>query len=171
MSYGGERVSYGGDGLVSTIQCNGCFRSTLGFTLDHDTRFGMPFPYAGVPRERGAPAERRSTGGTANYQRLTSEMRGYTQLATFGSALGGEPMSLVFGLGAKAGALFGDPGPFFVSQAFSLGGVQYGESLRGYEEFSITPRGYFSERRPVSGSTNAPSGMRSIRRRRSSVCE
>jgi outer membrane protein insertion porin family len=48
----------------------------------------------------------------------------------------------VFGLRAKAGGLFGDPGPFFVSQAFSLGGVQYGESLRGYEEFSITPTGY-----------------------------
>jgi len=27
--YGGERVSYGGDGLVGTINCNGCFRSTL----------------------------------------------------------------------------------------------------------------------------------------------
>ena len=35
-----------------------------------------------------------------------------------------------------------NPGPFFVSQAFSLGGVQYGNPLRGYEEFSITPQGY-----------------------------
>jgi outer membrane protein insertion porin family len=43
----------------------------------------------------------------------------------------------------RAGALFGDPGPFFVSQAFSLGGTQYGEQLRGYEEFSITPSGFF----------------------------
>ena len=141
MSYGGERVSYGGDGLVSTIQCNGCFRSTLGFTLDHDTRFGMPFPVAGVHENLALQLNGGPLGGTANYQRLTSEMRGYTQLASFGSGLGSE-MSLVFGLGAKAGMLFGDPGPFFVSQAFSLGGVQYGESLRGYEEFSITPKGY-----------------------------
>ena len=29
-----------------------------------------------------------------------------------------------------------------MSQSFSLGGVQYGNPLRGYEEFSITPRGY-----------------------------
>jgi outer membrane protein insertion porin family len=29
-----------------------------------------------------------------------------------------------------------------VSQKFSLGGVQYGEPLRGYPEFSITPNGY-----------------------------
>ncbi len=38
--------------------------------------------------------------------------------------------------------MFGDPGPFFVSQSFTLGGVQYGEPLRGYPEFSITPLGY-----------------------------
>ena len=43
------------------------------------------------------------------------------------------------------GGVFGDPGPFFVSQAFSFGGVQYGEPLRGYEEFSITPNGYIPQ--------------------------
>lgn len=142
VSYGGERVKYGGDGLVSTIKCNGCFRSTLGFQLDHDTRLGMPFPVTGVHQNVSLQLNGGPLGGTAQYSRLTAEMRGYTQLATFGSALGPEPMTLVFGLGAKAGALFGDAGPFFVSQAFSLGGVQYGESLRGYEEFSITPRGF-----------------------------
>jgi outer membrane protein insertion porin family len=36
----------------------------------------------------------------------------------------------------------GDPGPFFSSQSFALGGTQYGEQLRGYCEFSITPAGY-----------------------------
>ena len=142
LSYGGERVKYGGDGLVATINCNGCFRSTLGAQLDHDTRLGMPFPVTGVHQNVSLQLNGGPLGGTAQYSRLTTEMRGYTQLATFGSALGPEPMTLVFGLGAKAGALFGDPGPFFVSQAFSMGGVQYGESLRGYEEFSITPHGF-----------------------------
>jgi len=141
-SYGGERVKYGGDGLVATIQCNGCFRSTLGFQLDHDTRFGTPFPYAGVHENVSLQLNGGPLGGTANFQRLTAETHGYTPLATLGKAVGGEPAQLVFGLSAKAGALFGNPGPFFVSQAFSLGGVQYGEPLRGYEEFSITPRGY-----------------------------
>jgi outer membrane protein insertion porin family len=142
LSYGGERVKYGGEGLVGTINCNGCFRSTLGLQLDHDTRLGLPFPVTGVHQNVSLQLNGGPLGGTAKYSRLTTEMRGYTQLATFGSALGPEPMTLVFGLGAKAGALFGDAGPFFVSQAFSLGGVQYGESLRGYEEFSITPRGF-----------------------------
>ncbi len=140
VSYGGERVSYGGDGLVSTINCNGCFRSTLGFTLDHDTRQGIPFPYAGVHEDVSLQMNGGPLGGSASFQRLTTEMRGYTPLATFGS--GPQPMVLLAGLSLRAGALFGDPGPFFVSQAFSLGGVQYGEPLRGYEEFSITPRGY-----------------------------
>jgi outer membrane protein insertion porin family len=143
LSYGGERVSYGGEGLVGTINCNGCFRSTLGVTLDHDTRLGMPFPVAGVHENAAVQFNGGPLGGTAKYTRFTGEMRGYTQLATLGHGLGPEPMSLVFGLGAKAGALFGDPGPFFVSQAFSLGGVQYGDyHLRGYPEFSITPLGF-----------------------------
>ena len=143
LSYGGERVSYGGSGLVATINCNGCFRSTVGVTLDHDTRLGMPFPVAGVHENLAVQMNGGPLGGTAKFTRMTGEMRGYTQLATFGKGLGPEPMSLVFGLGAKAGAVFGDPGPFFVSQAFSLGGVQYGDyHLRGYPEFSITPLGF-----------------------------
>lgn len=141
-SYGGERVKYGGDGLVATINCNGCFRSTLGFTLDHDTRFGLPFPVTGVHENVQLQMNGGPLGGTAQFSRLVTEMRGYTPLATFGKGLSAEPMSLVLGLTVRAGALFGDPGPFFVSQAFSMGGVQYGEQLRGYEEFSITPRGF-----------------------------
>src|SRR5207248_10093813 len=59
-----------------------------------------------------------------------------------GSLLGGEPMMFVVGLSARAGAVFGNTGPFFYSQSFSVGGTQYGEPLRGYDEFSITPSGY-----------------------------
>ena len=153
VSYGGERVSYGGDGLVATINCNGCFRSTLGFTLDHDTRLGTPFPVAGVHENVALQLNGGPLGGTASFQRLTTEMRSYSTLATFGKGLGPEPMALVLGLSARAGALFGDPGPFFVSQAFSLGGVQYGNPLRGYEEFSITPKGYLPNAEPVPGAT------------------
>jgi outer membrane protein insertion porin family len=141
-SYGGERVSYGGDGLVGTINCNGCFRSTLGLQLDHDTRAGLPFPFAGVHENVRLDLNGGPLGGTASFERLTAETHAYQPLATFGHGLSLEPMTLTLGITAKAGALFGNPGPFFVSQAFTLGGVQYGEPLRGYEEFSITPQGY-----------------------------
>jgi outer membrane protein insertion porin family len=142
VSYGGEQVKYGGDGLVGTINCNGCFRSTLGLTMDHDTRLGSPFPVAGVHENITSQFNGGPLGGTAAFQRVTTEMRAYSTLTTIGKALGPEPMALVLGLSARAGALFGNPGPFFVSQSFSLGGVQYGNPLRGYPEFSITPTGY-----------------------------
>jgi outer membrane protein insertion porin family len=70
-------------------------------------------------------------------------MRHYATLMQFGGGqIGSDPIVLDVGLSVRGGAVFGDPGGFFVSQKFSLGGVQYGEPLRGYDEFSITPHGY-----------------------------
>ncbi|MDB4907979.1 MAG: outer membrane protein assembly complex, YaeT protein [Gemmatimonadetes bacterium] len=145
VDYGGEKVAYGQDGLVSTISCSSCFRSTLGLTADRDTRLDMPFPSMGAHQTFTAQFNGGPLGGTASFQRFTGELRGYSTLAAFGgSALGTAPIKLVAGLSTRMGALFGNSGPFFVSQEFSLGGVQYGEPLRGYEEFSITPSGYLS---------------------------
>ena len=62
-------------------------------------------------------------------------------------------MTFVLGLTARAGAVFGNPGPFFFSQEFALGGVQYGEQLRGYDEFSITPTGTMP--RPTTSARSA----------------
>jgi outer membrane protein insertion porin family len=146
LNYGGERVSYGATGLVSTITCNNCFRSSVGATLTRDTRIDLPFPSAGTTQSITAQFNGGPLGGSASFQRYTAEMRSYATLATLGgSALGSSPIKLIVGLSTRMGGVFGDPGPFFVSQAFSLGGVQYGEPLRGYEEFSITPNGYIPE--------------------------
>ena len=154
LNYGAEAVKYGNDGLVGTIsactnaagQAATCFRSTVGATIDHDTRIGMPFPTQGVYETVNAQFNGGPLGGSARYARYTGEMHSYATMAT----LGGNPnqdtgMPVVLGLTTRWGALFGDPGPFFVSQAFAMGGVQYGEPLRGYNEFSITPQGYIDE--------------------------
>jgi outer membrane protein insertion porin family len=142
VDYGGEKVKYGGDGLTGTIQCNNCFRSTLGFSLDNDTRIGLPFPFGGTHQAMAVQLNGGPLGGSASFQRVTGEMKSYATLATVGgSGPASTPMAIVFSLAVKGGTLFGDPGPFFVSQSFSMGGVQFGEMLRGYEEFSITPRG------------------------------
>ena len=58
--------------------------------------------------------------------------------------MGSSPIKLVLGEKIRLGNVFGSTGPFFYSQAFALGGVQYGEQLRGYPEFSITPAGYLT---------------------------
>jgi len=145
VSYGGEKVRYENTGLLSTVAtaCANCFRSTLGFTAQHDTRTGLPFPADGGLQSFNAQFNGGPLGGTASFQRYTTELRSYAPIGHLGgSLLGGEPMMFVVGLSARAGAVFGDTGPFFYSQAFSVGGTQYGEPLRGYDEFSITPSGF-----------------------------
>src|SRR5918999_2043071 len=142
VSYGGERVAYGDNGLLSTAECNKCFRSTLGLSLNRDTRIDMPFPSAGAHQSLSAQFTGGPLGGTAAYQRYTGELRSYATLASFGGGTpGGQSIKLVTGLSTRAGMLFGNAGPFYL-QRFSLGGVQFGEPLRGYDEFSITPEGY-----------------------------
>ena len=144
-SYGAERVNYGAEGLGSTINCNitTCARSTFGLSYDHDTRIGMPFPTDGGHQSIGAQFN--GFIGGAKYNRYTAEIKHYASLWQFGGgAIGTDPITLMLGMSARGGAVFGDPGGFYISQKFSLGGVQYGEPLRGYEEFSITPHGYVS---------------------------
>ena len=151
VSYGGERVDYGDQGLLGTADCRNCFRSTLGMSLNHDTRIDMPFPSAGSNQSLSAQFTGGPLGGTAAYQRYTGEMRSYATLASFGGGRpGGSTIKVITGLSSRAGVLFGNAGPFYL-QRFSLGGVQFGEPLRGYEEFSITPRGY----RPGGGQYEA----------------
>jgi outer membrane protein insertion porin family len=145
FSYGLEGVKYGGTGLLSTIdnQCSQCRRSTVGFTASHDTRLGLPFPAEGGSQTFTAEFNGGPLGGTATFQKYTTEMKAYAPIGGIGVAsLGSSPMTFVVGMTARAGAVFGDPGPFFYSQSFALGGTQYGEQLRGYEEFSITPSGF-----------------------------
>ena len=145
VSYGGERVKYGNEGIAGTFstECNNCFRSTLGFTAQHDTRTGLPFPADGGLQSFNAQFNGGPLGGSASFQRYTTELRSYSPIGRIGgSILGSEPMVFVAGLSARAGAVFGSTGPFFYSQSFALGGTQYGEALRGYNEFSITPSGY-----------------------------
>jgi len=145
VSYGGESVRFTG-GLANrdtTIDQSSHFRSTVGFQLTHDNRIDLPFASAGSMRTLTVQFNGGPLGGTSSFQRYTTELRNYTTLGEWGGDQpGSQPMKLVLGLTARAGALFGDAGPFFYSQEFAMGGTQYGEQLRGYEEFSITPSGF-----------------------------
>ena len=158
VSYGGEKVKYESQGLLGTIAnaCKSCFRSTLGFTATHDTRTGLPFPADGGMQTFNAQFNGGPLGGTAAFQRYTTELRSYAPIGHIGgSILGAEPMVFVVGLTARAGTVFGSTGPFFYSQAFSVGGTQYGEQLRGYDEFSITPSGYNPNADQTQASVNS----------------
>ena len=176
VSYGGEQVKYGDNGLLGETanQCTSgnCFRSTLGLTATHDTRIDLPFATGGGLQSLSSQFNGGPLGGTAKFQRYTTELRSYAPLGQLGgSKPGSQPVKFVLGLSARAGAVFGNTGPFFYSQQFSLGGTQFGETLRGYDEFSISPdSGYmagtngYNARRSSFGSafftTTAEIGMR-----------
>ncbi len=141
VSYNGESATFTQGTIANTCSKN-CLRSNIGLEYTYDTRIDMPFATAGSLRSVTMDFSGGPLGGTVNFQRITTEMRSYTQLATFGGGNGGQPITLTMGMTARSGALFGNSGPFFFQQQFSVGGVMYGQALRGYPEFSITPRGF-----------------------------
>src|SRR5690606_12685868 len=114
----------------------------LGLSYTYDTRIDLPFASGGAMRSIETDFSGGPLGGTVNFQRVFAETRSYATVAEFGSNPLAQPMKLVLGLTTRAGALFGDAGPFFFQQQFAVGGVQFGQMLRGYPEFSITPRGF-----------------------------
>ncbi len=142
VTYGAESATFT-QGIIQDSCTQNCFRSSLGFDYTFDNRLGMPFPFTGSLRSLTADFSGGPLGGSVNFQRYTGEMRTFTQLAQIGGGTpGSQPLPIIIGLSAKAGALFGNSGPFFFQQQFAVGGVQFGESLRGYPEFSITPQGF-----------------------------
>jgi outer membrane protein assembly factor BamA len=113
--------------------------------VSRDTRLDMPFATEGQLQSLSAQFNGGPLGGSATYQRYTSEFRSYTVLARLGGKKpGSQPLRLTFGLTRVPAPSSAIPGDFFWSQQFSLGGVQFGEMLRGYPEFSITPTGYLA---------------------------
>ncbi|MEO7362992.1 MAG: BamA/TamA family outer membrane protein, partial [Gemmatimonadaceae bacterium] len=143
FTYQGEATTFE-SGIVQGGSCTkNCFRSNVGAEYTYDTRIELPFPTAGSLRTVTVDLSGGPLGGTVNFQRVTAEARAYATLAQIGSSQTSSP-KFVVGLKTNAGALFGNAGAFFFQQKFAVGGVQYGQALRGYDEFSITPFGYDS---------------------------
>ncbi|MBY0488965.1 MAG: outer membrane protein assembly factor BamA [Gemmatimonadaceae bacterium] len=143
LSYTGEATTFT-SGFVQNSTCQrNCFRSSIGLGYQYDTRVDMPFATQGSLRSINTDFTGGLLGGTVNFQRVDTEIRSYALLGQFGgSTPGSQPVKVTLGLQAKAGALFGNSGPFFFQQQFSVGGVMFGQALRGYPEFSITPTGF-----------------------------
>ncbi len=141
VTSGVENVSFLNGQLEGSCSRN-CLRSHVGFDYTFDNRLGMPFPFTGSLRSASADFSGGPLGGTVNFQRYMLETRSYTQIAQLGRSSGAQPLPILLGLSTRAGALFGNSGPFFFQQQFAVGGVQFGQMLRGYPEFSITPQGF-----------------------------
>jgi outer membrane protein insertion porin family len=154
-SYSFQRIRYseGSADLQARFRCARCTRSTLGSSILRDTRVGLPFATGGALTNISGELNGGFLGGTGNYRKLDLEGRWYAPLGSLGG--GGQlgaGIQFVLGFTAKSGFIFGDAGPFF-TELYSLGGVQYGVPLRGYDEFSITPDGFD----PTAGGNSAAS--------------
>jgi outer membrane protein insertion porin family len=154
-SYSFQRVRYseGSEDLRARFSCTACTRSTVGTSLLRDTRVGLPFATGGTLTQISGELNGGVLGGTGNYRKVDLEGRWYAPLGSMGG--GGQlgaGVQFVLGITAKSGFIFGDAGPFF-TELYSLGGVQFGIPLRGYDEFAITPNGFDPE---ASGNRASP---------------
>lgn len=142
-SYTLEQSNYETPGLTaSRFRCTHCVLSSLGFTVTRDTRINLPFATGGALSQFEITQNGGILKGSGNFRRVTVEGRWYAPLAQLTGRVGlGGGLTLLLGLTAKSGFVWGDPGPHF-RQMFALGGTQYGIPLRGYDEFSITPSGF-----------------------------
>jgi outer membrane protein insertion porin family len=152
-SYSLQQITYTGGSieLQRQFQCVKCIRSTVGVSVVRDTRIDMPFATGGTLVNVATEFNGGPLGGTGDYRKIDLEGRWYTPLGTLGgSGQLGTGIRLVLGLTAKSGFIFGDAGPFY-TELYSMGGVQFGIPLRGYNEFSITPDGF----NPLANGNNA----------------
>jgi outer membrane protein insertion porin family len=144
-SYSFQRIRYseGSEDLRERFRCTSCTRSSVGTSILRDTRFGLPFATGGSMTQISGELNGGILGGTGNYRKVDLEGRWYAPLGSLGGAEGefGGGVQFVLGITAKSGFIFGDAGPFF-TELYSLGGVQFGIPLRGYDEFAITPNGF-----------------------------
>ena len=107
------------------------------FNLDHPM-----FPTQGTRHEIEAAFNGGILGGNGDFQKYTVTGAWYVPIGRIGgSAPGSRPIRFTLGVNAEAGALLGDASRF-PFERFWMGGVQFGRSLRGYEETTVTPLGY-----------------------------
>ncbi len=128
-------------GLLSSFSV-GITRQTLNHPL---------FPTSGSRQSWNVELNGGPLGGAGDFVKHTANAQWMIPVGQLGGGGGGGVAGVRFALGlsVRGGALFGDASGF-PFESFWLGGVQFGEPLRGYDETTVTPRGYFPEG-PASG--------------------
>ncbi len=120
-------------------------QSTLSVGVTRTTLNHPIFPFAGSRQSVNFEFNGGPLGGDGDFTKWTAEGTWWVPIGTIGG--GGAPgggMQLTSGISLRTGGVTGntDRFPF---ERFWMGGVQFGEQLRGYDETSITPLGFFPE--------------------------
>lgn len=123
-------------GTLSSVSL-GITRQTLNHPL---------FPTSGSMQTWNVELNGGPLGGAGDFIKHTARAQWMIPVGQLGGE-GATPGNVQFAMGlhVRGGALFGDASRF-PFESFWMGGVQFGEPLRGYDETSVTPRGYFAER-------------------------
>jgi outer membrane protein insertion porin family len=153
-SYTLEASKYDAPSLVTRFRCQNCVLSALGTTIQRDTRIGLPFATGGSLQSFELSQNGGILQGSGDFRRANVEGRWYAPLAQLGGGPLGGGLQFLIGFTTKSGFVWGDPGPHF-RQLFAMGGTQYGIPLRGYDEFSITPKGFDPRASSTTASANA----------------
>ena len=115
---------------------------TLGITRQtHDHPI---FPTVGSRQNLSIEANGGLLGGDGNFVRVLTDANWWVPVGGGMMEAGGGGLRMALGLTLRAGAVFGDAEAFPFDR-FWMGGVQFGQQLRGYDETSITPLGYFAK--------------------------
>ncbi len=118
------------------------FLSTASVSLMRNTLDSPMFPTVGTQHELRAEFSGGLLGGDGQFQKYVARGKWWTPVAQFGGGQPGvRPVRTALGLTAEVGAIRGDASGF-PFERFWMGGVQFGENLRGYDETTITPVGY-----------------------------
>jgi outer membrane protein insertion porin family len=121
-------------------------QSTFSVGITRTTLNHPLFPWSGSRQSINSEFSGGPLGGDGDFIRHMAEATWWVPAGTIGGdELGSRPIQLALGLSLRGGAIFGDVS-LFPFERYWMGGVQFGQQLRGYDETSITPFGFFPER-------------------------
>lgn len=120
-------------------------QSTLSLGVTRSSLNHPLFPTAGSRLSWSTEFNGGVLGGDGDFLRHLADASWYVPVGRLGGRQpGSRPVQLTLGLTVRAGAVFGNVERFPFDR-FWMGGVQFGQQLRGYDETSITPLGYYPE--------------------------
>lgn len=128
--------------------------STLSLSVTRDTKDHPMFPTQGTSQNLSLQQTGGLLGGDGNFQKATAEADWWVPVMSFGGGeAGSRGIVTTFGFQARVGTVFGDASRFPLERFF-LGGTQFGQVLRGYEESTVTPLGYFDRNNTLVSSND-----------------
>jgi outer membrane protein insertion porin family len=122
-------------------------QSTISVGITRNTQNHPLFPTAGSRHAVNFEFTGGPLGGDGRFIKSTANGSWWTPIGVMGANPDQPGSGTTFALGTslRFGALQGDSDSFPFDR-FWMGGVQFGESLRGYDETTITPTGYYGDR-------------------------